>query len=63
MELGLEAVGVGHDGFGILLLLLHVDIHVPHRHPVAQLRHPVIVVRPRLPVQGETHWLLRGLRQ
>lgn len=63
VELGLEPISVGHDGFSILLLLLHVDVHVAHRHPVTQLRHPVILVRPRLPVQGETHWLLRGLRQ
>lgn len=34
LELPLEAVGGegGEDGLGVLLLLLHVDVHVTHRH-------------------------------
>lgn len=46
LEFGDEALGVGHDGFGVLLFLLHVNVHVAHGHFVVEARHPAVGIFP-----------------
>ena len=63
LELVLEALGVGHDGLGVLLLLLHANVHVAHGNLVVQARHPAVWVLPRDAVEAELLRLLWGLRR
>lgn len=58
-QLPLQSLGAGHDGFDVLLLLLHAHLHVPHRHLVGELWHPSEGVMPCLAVEGVGEGLLR----
>uniref|UniRef100_A0A7C9D6I3 Uncharacterized protein n=1 Tax=Opuntia streptacantha TaxID=393608 RepID=A0A7C9D6I3_OPUST len=60
LKLALKTLSISHGSFSVLLLLLHIDVHMPHRYFVVELRHPAVIVLPRLPVRRH---LLRFLRR